>query len=252
MPIDVDNLNLNRWTLHINVTDRPLIFLGSNYVMYKLTELCEELGIEVAGIVDKDYWGNTESICEIPVIGSEDNIDQFREYNFFCATNWMPMEDPVTTRNREKRHRLIQVIKDNNLNCISLVDPTARISRRSTIGHGVFIDCHVMIESGVSVGDFTSIYGQVQVGHDTTIKENCVFQRAVGLASKQVFENDVYLSSGVKALKPGVTFGSGTFIHELVYLKRGTVPDEVVSFHGYNTRRVERPYRSEYAESQES
>jgi hypothetical protein len=79
-----------------------------------------------------------------------------------------------------------------------------------------------------------------------------VFQRAVGLASEQVIENDVYMSSGVKALKPGVTFGEGTFIHQLVYLARGTVKDEIVDFNGYNQKRVERPYRSEYADNQAS
>jgi serine acetyltransferase len=227
-----------------------LIFVGSNLVMYKLTELCEDLGITVAGILDKDYWGNTESICDVPVIGTEENIDQFKDYNFFCATNWIPILDSIAQRNRKKRNYLIDLIR--NRNCISLIDPTARISKHSTIGRGVFIDCHVMIESGVQVGDFTNIYGQVQVGHDTIIKENCVLQRAVGLASEQLIENDVYMSSGVKALKPKVTFGSGTFIHELVYLARGTIKDEIVNFNGYNQKRVERPYRGEYADNQAS
>jgi acetyltransferase-like isoleucine patch superfamily enzyme len=228
---------------HINPTDRPLLFIGSNIVLEKYTELCEELGITVAGILDNDYWGNTESLCGVPVVDTELNIDKYvNDYNFFCATNWSPINDPVIVRNRQKRHNLLALIRDKGISCISLVDPTARISRHSRIGQGVFIDCHVMVESGSTVGDFTNIYGQVQVGHNTTIKENCVLQRAVGLASEQILENDVYLSSGVKALKPGVTISSGTFVHELVYLARGTVKDEVVQFGANNTRRVQRPY----------
>jgi acetyltransferase-like isoleucine patch superfamily enzyme len=230
---------------HINNASRPLIFLGSNSVMEKYTELCEELGISVAGILDNDYWGNTDQLGGVQIIDTEKNIDQYLDqYNFFCATNWSPIDTPVLARNRQKRRSLIELIKHKNIQCISLVDPTARISKYSRLGLGCFIDCHVMIESGSSLGDFTNIYGQTQVGHNTTIGENCVLQRAVGLASAQTLENDVYLSSGVKALKPGVRIGSGTFVHELVYLARGTVPGETVQFGVNNTKRVERPYNS--------
>ena len=237
-------MNKEDWK-HINNTDRPLLFLGSNSVLEKYTELCEELGIVVEGLLDNDYWGNTESLCGVRVIDTELNIDKYiNDYNFFCATNWSPITDPVTTRNRQKRHNLLALIRDKNIQCISLVDPTARISKYSKLGRGCFVDCHVMVESGSTVGDFTNIYGQVQVGHNTTIGENCVLQRAVGLASAQTLENDVYLSSGVKALKPGVKLGRGTFVHELVYLARGTVANEVVQFGTNNTKRVERPYNS--------
>jgi len=195
--------------------------------MEKYTELCEELGIVVAGLLDNDYWGNTAELGGVKVLDTEKNIDQYlNNYNFFCATNWNP------------------IVRQKNIQCISLVDPTARISKYSRLGNGCFIDCHVMVESGSIVGDFTNIYGQVQVGHNTTIGENCVLQRAVGLASAQILENDVYLSSGVKALKPGVKISQGTFVHELVYLARGTVSNEVVQFGTNNTKRVERPYNS--------
>lgn len=238
--------------MHINNTDRPLVFLGSNIVMEKFSDLCEEFGIEILGIIDKDYWGNTDKICDIPVIGSEDNIEEFKDYNFFCATNWLPMSDPVSQRDREKRFRLIDIIKNNNLNCISLVDPTARVSRSATVGKNVFIDAHVLIESKVQIGDFTSLYGRVQIGHNTIVKNNCVLQRDAGLAAKQTVEDNVFFGCGVRALKTNVIFGENSFIHELVYIKRGTVPNEVVSFYDYNKKRVERPYRSEYCDNQES
>ena len=230
---------------HINNTDKPLIFLGSNSVMEKYTELCEELGITIAGLLDNDYWGNTSELGGVKVLDTEKNIDQYLgDYNFFCATNWNPIDNPVMKRNRIKRQQIIDLIRQKNIECISLVDPTARVSKYSRIDHGCFIDCHVMVESGSIVKDFTNIYGQVQVGHNTIIGENCVLQRAVGLASAQVIENNVYLSSGVKALKPGVRISEGTFVHELVYLARGTVANEIVQFGTNNTKRVERPYNS--------
>lgn len=220
--------------------------------MQKITEVCDALGITIAGIIDKDYWGNTESICGVPVIGSEDEftdpvkLQGYKEsYNFFCATNWIPTSDSISVRNRDKRHYLLNIIETHNLNCVSLIDPWARVSKYTQIGRGVFIDCFATIESGSSVGDFTTIYSYCNIGHDTTIGKNCVLQRNVKLASEQIVEHDVYLGSGAHMLKPNVVIGHNTFVQEMVYVARGTLPNEVVSFTGKNTRRVERPYNSQ-------
>ena len=230
---------------HINNKDRPLIFVGSNSVMYKLTDLCDRLGIYVAGILDKDYYGNTDTVCDLPVIDTEENIQNYTDYNFFCATNWLPMTDAISTRNRDKRKYLIQLFKDNNIKSISLVDPMASVSKSAVIGHNVFIDAFTLIESNVVVGDFTSIYAQCAIGHNTVFMENCVMQRCVGTAADQVYENDVFFGGGVRALKTGAKYSAGTFVHEQVYIARGTTPNEIVSFNGYNTKRVERPYTSD-------
>jgi len=72
--------------------------------MEKYTELCEELGIVVAGLLDNDYWGNTAELGGVKVLDTEKNIDQYlNNYNFFCATNWNPIDDPIMVRNRQKK-----------------------------------------------------------------------------------------------------------------------------------------------------
>jgi serine acetyltransferase len=224
--------------LHINATDRPLIFLGSNYVLEKYTDLCRELGIQIHGIIDSDYYGNTESLCGIPVIDSEDNLNKYKDhYNFFCATNWSPQTDAMTTRNRQKRQKLINLLT-SEYSVISLIDPTAKISLSAKIGRGVYIDCMVMLEPGVNVGDFVSIYSHTCVGHHSTIHRNVVLQRQCSIAGQAVFEANAFLGVSVKALKTGATFGANSFIHECIYIRRGTIPDEVVGINGNNMSRV--------------
>jgi len=213
--------------------------------MYKLIEMCELLDINVKGIIDKDYHGNTNRYCNLPILDSEDNICNYKDYNFFCATNWLPMQDLVSLRNKNKRKHLIQVIKNNNLSCISLIHPLSCVSKSAKIGRNVFIDALTLIEPNVSIGDFTSIYAQCAVGHDSDIMENCVLQRAVGVTSNQTLENDVFFANGVRALKSNVTFGTGTFVHEMIYLSRGTVANEIVSLDGPNTKRVQRLYAAD-------
>lgn len=237
--------NLRTVKLHINDSSRPLIFLGSNIVMPKFTEVCEHFGIEVAGIMDHDYWGNTNHIGEIPVIGTEQSLNDPTQlayykshYNFFCATNWLPSNDDISVRDRNKRRRLIDLIDQHKLSCISIVESSARISRYAKIGKGCFVDGAISIEPNVIVGDYTSIYSHTDIGHDSTIGRNCVIQRHAGLAAFCNMEDEVYFGTAVKALKTGATFGTRSFVHECIYLRRGTIADEVVSLSDGNLKRV--------------
>jgi NDP-sugar pyrophosphorylase family protein len=213
--------------------------------MYEYLEVCESHGIQVHGIIDQDYYGNTDSICDIPVIDSEaifDDVEKLRYYkdnfNFFCATNWLPMKIPATIRNREKRNKLLAIIDDNNLNCISLTHKMADVSKSAEIGCGVYIDAFVSIEPKIVCGDYVNIYSHAAIGHNTTIGRNCVFQRRVSVSSDCVFGENVFFGLAVKQFRTHVTFGSNTFIHEGVCIKRGTEENEIVSFDMGNQRRV--------------
>jgi carbonic anhydrase/acetyltransferase-like protein (isoleucine patch superfamily) len=231
---------------HINDKSKPLIFLGSNYIMEKYTDLCEEHGISVHGIIDRDYWGNTDSICGVPVVDceesfeDEDKLEYYKNnFNFFCATNWTPLTDNVSQRNKDKRHRLIDLINRCGFNCISLIDTfSTKITKSIDIGHGVYIDGYVNIEPKATIGNFTNIYSHAHIGHGTAIGKNCVIQRVACLASECIVEDEVFMGISAKCFKSGATFSRGTFIHEGIYIRRGTVENEVVSMNGKNNKRV--------------
>ncbi|CAB4133535.1 NeuD_NnaD, sugar O-acyltransferase, sialic acid O-acetyltransferase NeuD family [uncultured Caudovirales phage] len=234
---------------HINDTSKPLIFLGSNIAMEVFSYACENLGIEVYGIMDNDYYGNMESYYGIPVIDTEESLKDteklqyYRDnFNFFCASNWIPTTDAVSVRNRLKRDNLINLIESYNLNCISIIDSCAKILKSTKIGRGCFIDGYINILPRVTIGDYTNIYTFSHVGHDTIIGKNCVIQRYCAVPSDSIVEDNVFFGSGTKALKDKTTYKRGTFIHEGIYLRRGTVENEVVSMYGTNTKRVVSQY----------
>jgi acetyltransferase-like isoleucine patch superfamily enzyme len=234
---------------HINDNSLPLIFLGSNCVLEMYVQLCDSLGIKIHGIIDKDYFGNTDQIEGIKVIDSQDSFNNKdllnyykQNYNFFCAVNWTPVLNDVAVRDKEKRHHLIDLIDHHQLNCISLVDKNAVLPMSTKIGRGCFIDKYIDILPRVSIGDFTNLYTLSHIGHDTTIGRNCVIQRYCAVPSYAQLENNVFFSSAVKALKNSVTFGENTFIHEGIYIKRGTVKNETVSMYGKNLQRLVSQY----------
>lgn len=230
---------------HVNNNSKPVIFLGSSAVMYYLTEVCELLNIKVAGIIDQDYWGNTSHVCDVPVINSEDifnNVDLLnaycQDYHFFCATNWTPENLPSSIRNRHKRNHLLGLIKQHALPCISIVDPRARVSRHATVGHGVFIDANVEVGPRSCIEDFSNIYSNAYIGPYVHIGSNSVIQRSCFITDGSQIEHDCYFGLCAKALKTGARFGAGTFVHEAVYIRRGTVQNETVGMDGANMKRV--------------
>jgi hypothetical protein len=230
---------------HINATDKPLILVGSSTTMEKYADMCNVLGIQIHGCIDSDYFGNKSELYGVPVIDTEaafeqaDKLDYYqRNFNFFCATNWAPEKDAVTTRNREKRQRLIDLLDQKQLSVISLIDPTAHISRSANIGRGVFVDGLAQIEPGVVLGDYTMIYSFTCVGHHTRVDRNSVLQRFCSIGGDIHFEENCFLGVNVKALKTSATFGKDTFVHECLYIRRGTMPGEVVSINGSNMSRV--------------
>lgn len=230
---------------YINDTSKPVIFLGSNVVMEVFSETCERLGIQVHGIIDQDYWENTEFLCNLPVIDTENSFNDpeklqyYRDnFNFFCVVNWVPLSDPASCRNLKKRQKLIKLIEDCKLNCISLIDPFAKVSKTLKIGRGCFIDGCTHIMPRVTIGDYTVIYTHTNIAHDAKIGDNCVIQRMCIVPPYSILENNVFFGTASKALKDGAVFGENTFIHEGIYIKRGTVKNEIVSMNGANMRRV--------------
>lgn len=231
---------------HINNTQRPLILLGTNSNLYKITEICSALGIKVAGIIDSDYFGNTEKFCGVDVIDRDETFDNpvqlehyRKNFNFFCAVNWAPMQDPITVRNRQKRDRYLWLIMQHQLNCVSIVAPMTWVSPSASIGIGSFVDHMVHVESNVKIGDFVTVYAKTHIGHDAVIGHNCVLQRMCVAPSSSIIESEVYFGPMVKALKDGARFGKGTFIHEGVYIRRGTRDHEIITLDNPSLKRVE-------------
>lgn len=225
--------------------NKPVIFLGSNWVLDLQAEACDEAGLKIAGIIDNDYYGNTESLHGIPVIDSEtafddpERLEYYRNnFVFFCATTWQPIQDPKDARNLSKRHHLLEVIERYNLPCCNIIDPRAKVSRSVELGSGIYIGEFVAVDPYAKINDHTSIYGLSHIGHHSQIGKNCVVQRKCGIAGNVTLEDNVFLSCNSTLAKTHSTIGTGAFIHENLYVKRNVLPEEIVSGIQGNLRRI--------------
>jgi NDP-sugar pyrophosphorylase family protein len=225
--------------LSVNHTARPLIFLGSNSNIHKLAELAQACGVRVLGMIDDDYCGAGE-YQGIPVIGSEADVDQFKDCQWLCATNWTP--DADSARNRLKRARQLDLMNQFQLKLATLIHPMSVVSTHANIGAGTVVYAFATVEPRVRVGQHTILYDYSVVGHDCTIGNNVVAQRQVLITSSITVEDNVYMGMCSQICRSHVTVSNGTFVHPNIMLLRGTVQNEVVSLAGrkvYALTRVE-------------
>ena len=231
--------------MHINDVSRPLILLGTNINLHQQAEIAKSVGIKVAGILDNDYFGNTEFYCELPVLGSEAEFEDpiklqhYKDnYNFFCSVTALPEQDPISVRNYQKRLRLIDTIDQLGLNCISIVSPHSAVAPSATIGRGVLIDHFVNVESKAVLGDHVTAFSNSFIGHFTTVERNCQFQRFSAVGGKCHVGENTHFSLLARALRANSKFGKNTWLQHGVLIMRNTVDNEVVSLTGKNLKRV--------------
>jgi acetyltransferase-like isoleucine patch superfamily enzyme len=224
---------------------RPVIFLGTNINLHLQAEIAEANGMKVAGIIDDNYFGNTDSICDVPVIDTErsfsdpEKLKYYKEnFNFFCAVTGIPTQDTTSVKNYQKRLVMLDLLDQLDLPCVSIISKHASISPSATIGRGVFVDHFVNVESKVILEDFVTIFSYTLIGHFTVVGRNAQFQRYAAVGSFcQVGEN-VHFSPMARAARSHLTFGKNTWIQHSISINRGTIENEVVSVHGPNTKRV--------------
>jgi len=179
-----------------------MIFLGSNSALGIWVDVCKRANIPITGVIDSDYYGNTDSICGVPVIDTEDNIENY--YNkkirmwtnsFFIATNWDP-SNLLPERDNEKREKFKEILnRYPDIRLQNIIDPLAVVPKDVELGGGNYIGAGAVLEPEVKIGRHTQVWYQTIIGHGVEIGEDCTLQRRSGIWGGNM-GNHVYLSIG--------------------------------------------------------
>lgn len=226
----------------INDTSKPLVFLGTNASIWAMVDAVKKLGITVAGIIDDDYHGAGQ-FQTLPILALESDLQDifWKDYQFFCATTWLPDDqlDPWSVRSRTKRGNYIDLMERLDLDVATIVHPLSTVvSYNVNLGKGVYVDHSVYVGSNTTIGDYTMLLAFAGIAHDNIIGRNCVVQRYSVISGGVKLEDNVYLGVGSSVIRDNITVATGTFVHPGILLMRGTQPGEVVSLVGKDLRKV--------------
>jgi len=190
---------------------RPLVFVGSRTAMPELATIAELNNIEILGILDSHYYGNTDSINNVPVIGNESwllqnhaEADRLRRTcDFFPANITDGSTRPFDSNNpqlgtlTDLRKQRIDLLDQSGVNVINLIHPAANIPSKNSryakysIGKGVLIYPNVYHSPDrLTVGDYCIFSWGSACGCDVTIGRN-VLMMPEAKAMHTVLEDDV-------------------------------------------------------------
>lgn len=116
----------------------------------------------------------------------------------------------VNKKGIENRKRIIEYLKKNDIDLISVISPFATISKSVKIGNGVYIGHSTIISCDADIKDNVLINQNVIIGHDVKIGEN------VSIAPQ------VFLGGGVK-IDENVMIGAATTIRQGVKIGRNSI-----------------------------
>ena len=178
--------------------NKKLILVGSRRNLTDITYTAKDLGYEIIGILDKHYFGNTDVIDGVPVIGSEDellNLDShWRDYSFFPA-NWWDGSQDLTGQGQDGgqlRQQRISLLEKSGVGVVNLIHPTATFFHRFdtvTIGRGNLILGDAKFGSHISIGDYNVIDWLSGIGIGTTIGNNVIVGASVRTAHVNILDN---------------------------------------------------------------
>lgn len=194
-----------------------LVFVGSNQNIAQLVDTAQANNIQIAGIIDQDYWGNTPALDGVPVIGTELAWDWTQDFVYFVATNWMPGPAPGNQRNQQKRAGHRSLLATHGIRAINLVHPQAWVAPTCQLSQGIFVGAMAVIGNHCKIGAYCQIREQSYVAHGAVLGQNVVLQVQGYVGSEVIIGDNCYL--GIKSSVIPRTWPAGVVVPTNTFVK---------------------------------
>jgi UDP-3-O-[3-hydroxymyristoyl] glucosamine N-acyltransferase len=195
---------------------KKLVFLGHSVNIKRLIDVAADQ-FEILGIVDDNYFGNTDVLEGLPIIGSEKNINMvlnsWGNLYFFVAS---PLRTSLDwTRTNPRRDCLIDIAENYNLELVNLIHPSAIIPDTTKLGKNIFIGQYTVLQNYVSIEDYVFVKEQVCIAHHCVVKKNSnISSQAYLGANVSIGENSyIGIKGAVIASGNNLIIGKNCFTH---------------------------------------
>lgn len=234
-----------------NLFRKKLILVGSRNNLLDIIVAAEHSGYRIIGILDSHYWGNTNSICGIPVIGSEQELldpnCQWRRYEFFPA-NWWDGRQALKSgydadRLRQDRLDLLDRSGVRVANLVSRDVHWFHNKRNFVIGKGVLVLGNASIGADVTLGNYSVVDWDARLQY-TKVGRNAIVGAASILAHVDVGDNArIGLRSTVipSRKKDLLSVGNGAIIYIGSLVLDDVPADSVYTMYGQTRKRLKKP-----------
>lgn len=179
---------------------QPLAILGTSLFAPEVLDVVEDTGrFDVSVFIenwDREKAGGT--LLDRPIVWIADAAPMAATHEALCSLG--------TTR----RRGFIEDIAAMGFRFATVIHPTSRISRRSTVGEGSFVSAGVIVAANTRIGRHVILNRGVLVGHDTTIHAYATLSPGVNVA-------------GVVTVDEGAYIGMGAIVLDRIHIGAGSV-----------------------------
>lgn len=163
----------------------------------------EELTYHCLGFLDDDPARQGTSFAGLPILGKLESIERWPDVLVVDA-----LGSPGSHRRRPDVIGRLLLAPERFL---TLVHPTARVSRRSRLGPGCLLYPHVVIGANVTLGAHVTILANTVVNHDSTIGDYSILTSSVGVAGRVRIGRACYVGTGAQIIHDA-SIGDGALV----------------------------------------
>jgi acetyltransferase EpsM len=195
-------------------TAEPLLILGTRTFAVEVADLASESGFAVAGFVENmNPERCSETLEDLPIHWIE-SVGKFAEtHRAVCGLG--------TTH----RSRFTDQAAEEGLRFATLVHPSARLARTSSLGEGAVVSVAVVVAAHTRIGRHVLINRGSLVGHHTVIGDYVSVQSGANVAGSCRIGDAAYIGMGAVVLDH-ITIGSHSVVGAGAVVTRD-VPDNV-------------------------
>ncbi len=193
---------------------RDLLILGVGVHALEMAEIVERINHaaptwRLLGFLSPERGPGDESLNGYPVLGTLDRLCEYPEARLALGYGW-PAALPYP------RERLV-----------SIVDPTAFVSRTARMGAGCVIYPHCFIGLNAVLGDEIFCLGGSMINHDDVLEDRVALASGVNLAGSVHVEADCYLGQAC-AVRQYLRIGRGSLIGMGAVVLEDVPPNSVI------------------------
>jgi acetyltransferase EpsM len=196
------------------MTDVPVLVLGARSFAPEVADLVGDMrGFRVAGFVENlDRARCKRTVDGHPVLWIDDIEPFAASHRAVCGLG--------TTH----RRALVERARALGFDFVTIVHPSARVSRSASLGEGSVVSAGVVVASHVSIGRQVLLNRGVLLGHDTTVGGYVSVMPGANIASACTIGEGSYVGMGSVVLDHTVV-GAGSVVGAGAVVTRDVPPN---------------------------
>ncbi len=182
-----------------------------------IIELCLDCNYRIKGLYHYNSDRNGKIVNGYKIIG--DYNDFYRDHKRANVV--------VAIGENKIRCEKLKELKSHGHNLISLIHPTAHISKSAVLGEGVYIHINSIVWSKSEIGDCTIISPNVLIGHHCKIGKACLISGSSTIGCYVTIKDKTLVGIGSTIISKEISIGQNVIIGGQSFVTRD-IPDNEV------------------------